>query len=289
MNFFLPNLQKYIMLTSRNKRSISVYRAVSFLIFISVVTFHSKVSAQKEPDLANNAEVYRSQGYAEQQKGNLQGALTYYSKAVALGLDSPTIYNDLGVIYEQLGRIDLAEQYYLNAISHDVNYLPAYTNLAYFYKAQGKREKAAEYFVARYNKAQPGDPWLEKIEQELKTLDPSYAQFFMKEEARQLSQETQKRRQEEFYENMLKAQEHYAMGEKLSGEGHYQEAVREYDAALLLTPRLPKFLEARKKALIELTKENIQKQADQAKRMVEMEDPDSARQEIQKMLTVIPK
>ena len=75
-------------------------------------------------------------------KGNLYDALSYYTKAIELGLESPVVYNDMGVLYEQVNLRTKAEQFYLKAMALDDKYLPTYSNLAYYYQADGDQERA---------------------------------------------------------------------------------------------------------------------------------------------------
>ena len=115
----------------------------TLLLFISCITFHTNVSAGI---MEQTAEDYRALGYAEQQKGNINEALAYYTKAATLGVENPALFNDMGVLYEGIDLNSRAKQYYLKAIQSDANYLPAYINLAYLYQRLGRKEKAALYF-----------------------------------------------------------------------------------------------------------------------------------------------
>ena len=78
------------------------------LIFISCIAFHTIVFA----DITQQtAEEYRALGYAEQQEGNLNEALSYYTKAISLGLQNSVILNDMGVLYEEIDLYPRAERY----------------------------------------------------------------------------------------------------------------------------------------------------------------------------------
>src|SRR5262245_31496402 len=115
------------MLITKNIIKKSVLKRVTLLSFISIITFHTDTLAVSKKQLYNQ---YREQGIAEQQKGNLNEALTHFSKAVSLGSDDPALYNDMGVIYEQMGLLGTAEKYYGMALRKDRSYLPTYSNMA---------------------------------------------------------------------------------------------------------------------------------------------------------------
>src|SRR3989338_9111911 len=106
-------------------------RSTALLLFISCITFHTYVFADIQEQAA---EEYRVLGYAEQQKGNLSEALSYYTKAIELGLNNAVVLNDMGVLYEDINLNARAQEYYLKAIQSDRHYLPPYFNLAYLYQ-----------------------------------------------------------------------------------------------------------------------------------------------------------
>ena len=66
--------------------------------------------------LRDQAVAYRQEGYAIQQRGDLEGALALYQKSAALDPTYPTPQNDAGVLLEQLGRFDDAKRAYEQSI-----------------------------------------------------------------------------------------------------------------------------------------------------------------------------
>ena len=131
------------MLVRKNTKLISTHTLVILLSFISFITFHTDVLAAPNQSLYGK---YRDLGYQEQQKGNLSEALTYFSKAVSLGVEDPVVFNDMGIIYEQLGYLGKAEKYYGKALTINPDYLPAYSNIAYLYLNNGFPDKAFPVF-----------------------------------------------------------------------------------------------------------------------------------------------
>ena len=239
------------------------HRIFILLFFISFVTFHSEVFADTKQKIA---EQYRAQGYAQQQKGNWYDALTYYDKAIALGLEyDAVVFNDMGVLYEQVGLPAKAEYCYLQAIWTNKDYLPPYANLGYLYFKKGEKEKAFLYFRERYESADPSDPWAQKIQEELLN-----------------------RAREDFARRVERASEHYRKGRQIFQDKNYMSAIEEFNKALKLTPQDPRVMRAREQALRELRKERLREYSDQAIRSLDSGDSFSARNEIRKMLTTVP-
>ncbi len=262
-----------------------LYRSIVLLFFISCITFHTIVFADIRVKLA---EQYRATGYEEQQKGNLNEALSNYTKAVAVGLENAVLFNDMGVLYEEADFNSKAEQHYLKAITTDKHYLPPYINLAYLYQRVGRKDKAITYFKKRYELGDPQDPWAQKAKEELLTMSPKYLQWVQSLEADFLNNQLVVKSREDFYFRVQKSQEGYKRGKKLFKDGKYKEAIKEYDAALRLTPENPQIKDARNTVILEIAKESIREQSEQAIKRLETGDTVSARHEIQKILTTIP-
>jgi len=263
----------------------SLLISTTLLLFFSCVTFHNNVSAD---GMEQTAENYRALGYEEQQKGNINEALAYYTKAATLGANNPVLFNDMGVLYEGIDLNTRAEQYYLKAIQSDAQYLPAYINLAYLYQRLGRREKAARYFKKRYELGDRTDPWAQKAKEELLKLKPEYLGWVKSLEAESLNKHLVAKSRDEFYQRVKRSLEHYEKGEKYFEQRKYEEAMKEYDLALNFTPKNPKVINARKKVILEIAKESVRENSEQAIRRLETGDTVSARHDIQKILTMIP-
>jgi Flp pilus assembly protein TadD len=150
--------------TSQRKTVLpALYRRLTAFLIISIFSITFPVITFAEI-LEKTAQEYHQKAYEAQQKGNLEQALTYYSKALTLGLHDPQVFNDLGILYEQLGAEDRAVEHYQEAIRIDPNYLPAYTNLGYFYLNKGDTAEAATYLRKRLDKAPANDPWRDDVE-----------------------------------------------------------------------------------------------------------------------------
>jgi tetratricopeptide (TPR) repeat protein len=254
----------------------------SLLLLLISFTFQFNAFAGTDPK-DTVMEEYRAKGYEEQQKGNLGNALTFYSKAVELGLTNAKVYNDLGVLYEQMGIRSKAEIYYLKAVETDPKYLPPYLNLGYLYKQTGNIKSAEKYFIKRYELSKPNDPWAQKAKEELLKISSSYEQWFVDREAKQLNVELTQQAEQEFYDKVNRSNEYFKNGERLAKQEMYKEAVEEFDHALEFTPKSPKILAARDQARHELARRELEEQSNEAVRLIQQGDYTSA----QHILTTI--
>jgi tetratricopeptide (TPR) repeat protein len=259
--------------------------AVFLLISLSLVIYPFPISAK---NFEQSAEEYRLKGYEEQNKGNFELALSHYTKAVSLGLETAVIYNDLGVVNEYRGDLASAEENYRKALKLDPEYLPAYTNLAYLYKRQGRTDLAIQFFGERYARAKEGDPWKQKVYSELLQLDPQIQEKIVKREARQLRQELVNKAHEEFNLQLQRAERHYQEGQKYLAEKRFTDALTEYDRALSLTPENPKVIKAKAEAKYAMDLEHARQLAGQAVETLNAGEIEKARKEFQAVLATIP-
>ena len=112
-----------------------------------------------EANVEKEAPAYRAQGYEFQHRKQLDEAIIYYQKAIALDPAYATPHNDLGIVYEERSWFDRAEQEYLRAIAIDPHFVDAYANLALLYERRGRLEKALVYWKKRVDFGHPNDPW----------------------------------------------------------------------------------------------------------------------------------
>jgi len=147
------------------------------IIFLIILLFSASLTFAKEPsseqkltDLQKEARVYRDQGLACQNSGNLDSALSFYQKAIELDSAFATAYNDLGVVLEAKGQSDRAEAAYLRAISIDPTYLSSYTNLALLYESKRDIAKAAEFWKKRADLGSKDDPWAKNAAERFEEL-----------------------------------------------------------------------------------------------------------------------
>ena len=120
--------------------------------------------------LRDQAVAYRQEGYAMQQRGDLEGALVAYQKAAVLDPSYPTPQNDAGVLLEQLGRFEEAKRAYEQALAIDPKYLKAHANLAMLYERLGDKEKAIYHWTKRHELGDASDPWTIRAEERLVAL-----------------------------------------------------------------------------------------------------------------------
>ena len=114
---------------------------------------------------------YREQGFAAQQKGDLDKAQEFYQKVVQLDPYHAVTYNDLGVVYEAKGRLKLAEDSYLKAIQINSDFLSPYYNLGCLYENLGDYNKAVKYLRKRVDLGDPSEVWTQKAKDRLVAIE----------------------------------------------------------------------------------------------------------------------
>lgn len=260
---------------------------ISFLLAaFFLIIFHASSFAVIE--FGKEIDEYRSVGYQAQQEGDFNRALTFYSKATAMGGNDPWIFNNVGVIYEQMGLIDQAELNYLKALEIDPHYLPPYTNLAFLYKERGDIDRAISYFRKRIDAAPSNDEWVAVLIKELSILDPNYRMEVVDTQLEQTGQRLYEMVQEELSLNVSRADGHYREAVELLDQKQFDAAVEEIDKAMALTPDNPKLQKMRAKILYDERMFEARQKLDKAVEFLDSGDMDSARQEFQGILTILP-
>ncbi|MDP8213140.1 MAG: tetratricopeptide repeat protein [Candidatus Zapsychrus exili] len=281
------------MLNANNIRKKSIRILFSFLLFISLVTFHSKVLANTALDTAKD---YRAKGYEAQKRGNIDEALAYYVKALTLGTgtENAVAYNDLGVLYEEAELNQRAEECYLRAIYINKDYLPAYSNLAYFYKKLGQLEKAYKYFKIRYESGDPNDKWTQKVRYEILKIRPEYQEVIYSRQREEiesqvvaLSEELSARIKEDLETKLQHSSEHFRKSNEYLEQGAYDKAAAELRSALKITPQNPKVVKAIEAVEKERIRSKIREQFKQVEEKLDEGDLNSARKEAQEILSII--
>ena len=105
---------------------------------------------EKDP----SAENYYKLGNRERMSKNHQKAVEYYTKAIELGMENPSVYNSRGNSYRDLRKYEKSIEDYNKAIKLDPKYVYAYNGRGNSYGDLGEHEKAIE----DYNKAIELDP-----------------------------------------------------------------------------------------------------------------------------------
>lgn len=273
------------MLITKNIIKKTVLKFVTLLIFISIITFHTDTLAASNKKLYDQ---YRELGIIEQQKGNYNEALTYFSKAALLGSDDPKIFNDMGVIYEQMGFLGKAEKHYSTAIKKDRNYLPSYSNMAMMYLNNGYPDKAFPYFKKRYELSKPGDEWGQKAKEEMLKIKPEYFSWIVQLEAEKLNKQIVEKNHQDFIDRVKRANEHYLKGVKHVNNQELEQALNEFDQALHITPDNPKIINARKDVIKIRSKKQVRERLDIATKQFDAGDSYAAKRELQKILANFP-
>ncbi len=112
-------------------------------------------------EFQKQARIYRIQGYELQKEGDLEGAFSYYQKAIYLDPNYVVVYNDIGILYESAGDIEHAKEMYLRAIDVAPTYPNSYSNLALIYEGEKDYAKAVVCWIRRAILGDQNDPWSE--------------------------------------------------------------------------------------------------------------------------------
>ncbi|KPK97460.1 MAG: hypothetical protein AMJ95_08870 [Omnitrophica WOR_2 bacterium SM23_72] len=120
--------------------------------------------------LQSYARIYRDQGCALQNMGNLDEAMVLYQKAAEFDPSYAIVYNDLGIVYEAKGMLERAEKSYLRAIQTDPYFLSPYSNLAIFYENKRDLDKAKIYWEKRAQMGLADDPWTQRARKRLEDI-----------------------------------------------------------------------------------------------------------------------
>ena len=110
--------------------------------------FYSKLATKANPSLA---EAYGNLGNALKEKGDVNGALHYYQKALSL---KPFVegYSNLAVTYTSIGLLQEAEHCYKCALQINPELLNIYCDLGYICKLNGKLEEAKNHYMQALKK-----------------------------------------------------------------------------------------------------------------------------------------
>ncbi|HIK50553.1 MAG TPA: tetratricopeptide repeat protein, partial [Oscillatoriales cyanobacterium M59_W2019_021] len=110
---------------------------------------------------SETAKAYVKQGIVQQEKGQLEAAVSSYREALRYcggredaTLDRLLIYNNLGCALTSLGKYDEAMAAYLEVSRIDPDYPPLYNNLGQFWLRQGELDRA----ISAYRRSLQLDP-----------------------------------------------------------------------------------------------------------------------------------
>jgi len=262
---------------------------IAYIVYLIIsVAPNAAFSDNLTENRSVEAENYRMLGYEAQQKGDMQQALTLYSKAVEFGYKNPVLYNDIGVVYERLGLADRAEQFYLKSLQADRDYLPPYTNLAYLYVALGRNADAVYYLQQRIDRAPEGDPWMPRLVDELQKIDPNYKKKLVMKQLDDLHTKIEQDKREKLALEIGRVKNHLDQAQVFLNEGRFEEALQELNNASRLSPENIQVQELIQKVQNAQLTEQVDQRARKALEMIRAGDLKAAQQEYQDILAVIP-
>ncbi len=158
------------------------------------------------------------------------------------------------------------------------------------YKAQqeGDFERALTFYAKSISMS-GDDAWIYPLLIEaLNEIDPTYHENVVETQLEETDQRLYQMAQEELSLDVARADGHYRHAGEFLGNAQFQEAVVEIDKALSLTPNNPKIKKMKEQILSEQRRFEIKQKAQKAVEFLDSGDMDSARQEFQKILTILP-
>lgn len=186
------------------------------------------------------ARLYRNEGLEQQRQGNLAAAVTCYQKAIALDSAYAVSYNDLGIIYEARGLIGAAEANYLEAIRRDSGYASAYANLALLYENKNDLKKAVSCWQKRLELGVSGDLWTEKARAKIDELIqriPELKRDWTEKETMDLIKAVREGKKAGKIKELEEIQNRFVAAKNLYNRHKYQDAIKEVDLILSLSPQ----------------------------------------------------
>ncbi|MDD5069228.1 MAG: tetratricopeptide repeat protein [Candidatus Omnitrophica bacterium] len=266
---------------------------IILVLFFFPLTFIHGEPAVKVDVFKQQSRAYRQEGYKLQSRGDLQGALPFYQKAMEMDPSYVEAINDVGVVLEALGNQEGALNMYKQVLEVDSNYLPAYTNLAFLYEKRGDIKNATYYWKKRYQLGKAGDYWTEVSRQHLLKLGtyPEVRKDIMEESAQMISREVVYKREQERLQRIEEASLHYNIGAELMARGDYSQAVKELETALSISPPdnelKQKIVEMHKKADILNTKDLAMINTQEALNLIAQDNFLSAGEKLKNALSAV--
>lgn len=104
------------------------------------------------------ADIWRAYARRERLNNNYRGAVSYYTKAIALYAEDAVAFENRGIAYSKLGELDNAVQDFNQAIKLDPDYADAYIQRAWQYRQLRKYDKALDDLNMAVQLA-PNDKW----------------------------------------------------------------------------------------------------------------------------------
>ncbi len=175
----------------------------------------------RELDLAVLATYHEFLGLDYLGQDRRDEALREFEQTAILSVRVPGVLNNLGSALAERGMYDKAIEYFEKALQIDPNYLIVHKNLAQIYVSLGKEDKVLEHY------------------REMERIDPKNPQYLATVEDLKSGQELQERilrYQAEVQANANDKAAHNNLGSAYAQACRYEDAEKEYKAALAVDP-----------------------------------------------------
>lgn len=121
-------------------------REVALCSLVALIVICCSGMADADELMDQQSARYVQEGIEVQRSGDIEYAISLYTKAIYANPDNVQAYNNLGTAYAQRGDIKKAEDMYEQAVAVDPYYSPALKNLAIIYADRGDYDTAFEYW-----------------------------------------------------------------------------------------------------------------------------------------------
>lgn len=212
------------------------------LVAIAIVVVLFACTFSQASTLSKEAVSYHKQAEEALKRSDIDEAITFYQKTIALDDTDALAHNILGVLYDGKNRLELAEQEYLKALSLEPKYLDALVNLARFYEKAKRKDKAIELWEKFLTFAPAKDKMIPEAKSkiiELTTPGERKSDLVKKienEQADKLAKEIAKGKQLLKKENDKKSKEHFKTAKSYYDKKQCPLALEEFNAALKYDP-----------------------------------------------------
>ncbi len=181
---------------------------------------------------------YHQQAEDALKQGDIDCAITYYQKIIALNSNDTVAHNILGVLYEGKNQLERAETEYLKTLSLEPKYLDAHINLARLYEKTNRTKEAVKHLENIIVLANPKDKRVPLAKSKIiefttpQERKDNIIRNIEKEQANKLIEGIIRDKRLIKEENKKKSQAHLSTGKKYYKRKEYSAALEEFKAAL---------------------------------------------------------
>lgn len=252
-------------------------KKICLIIIIFVIMPLSVSNAILEQDAIE----YHSNAQDAISKGDLDTAITYLQKSIALNPYFAEAHNDLGVVYERKALLNKARHHYRRAVTIQPDYAPGYMNLAMLEESLGNIDEAIFYWKARIAFGRSDDIWTKRAKLKLGEYAP---EELKKVDAGELIKEVLDKLELEQEKKDEIARRHLEYGKDYFRRGEYEYALDEFRIVHQLSPQDPEI----RRLMAEATIGIMQRYFSRGVEYYKQNDYGSARFNFNRIIQILP-